>query len=390
MNLTKESIIAVAGAGAMGLGIAQVAATYGHPVILFDPFPTVLEKAKQKLTADLKKLTEKGKFTVEQSEKIISSISFTGNLSDIKSCSLFIEAIIEQLDVKQTLFKDVENIVSDDCILATNTSSLAVIAIGAECKMQNRIVGLHFFNPPTIMQLVEVIPTLNTSKQVLQTVKATVEAWGKIAVLAKDTPGFIVNRIARPFYGEAIRIFEEGIADFTTIDFAMKTIGGFKMGPFELMDFIGNDINYKVTETVFTQMFYDPRYKPSITQKRLFEGKLFGRKSGKGYYDYSQPIPETKLNDDKILQTIFNRIIAMLVNEAADALYLQIATTKDIELAMTKGVNYPKGLLAWANEMGIEKIYHQLKQLQEEYGEDRYRPSVLLKRMAENKTAFAV
>lgn len=390
MNLSKESIIAVAGAGAMGSGIAQVAAIYGHPVVLFDPFPSALEKAKQKLTVDFKKLVEKGKFTVEQSEKIISSISFTTDLNDLKNCALFIEAIIEQLDVKQTLFKDLENIVGADCILATNTSSLAVIAIGAECKKQDRIIGLHFFNPPTIMQLVEVIPTLNTSDHVLQTAKATVGAWGKTAVLAKDTPGFIVNRIARPFYGEAIRIFEEGIADFATIDHAMKTIGGFKMGPFELMDFIGNDINFKVTETVFTQMFYDQRYKPSITQKRLFEGKLLGRKSGKGYYNYNQPIPEVKVNDTANLQLIFDRIIAMLINEAADALFYSIASAKDIELAMKKGVNYPKGLLAWANEIGVEKIYSQLKHLQNEYGEDRYRPSILLKRMSEDKTAFAV
>jgi 3-hydroxybutyryl-CoA dehydrogenase len=296
------------------------------------------------------------------------------------------------VSAKQKLFTSLEKIVNNECILATNTSSLSVISIGAECKHQNRIIGLHFFNPAAVMPLVEVIPSLNTSNEVLQKSKQIIDSWGKISVLAKDTPGFIVNRIARPFYGEAIRIYEEGIANFATIDWAMKTFGGFKMGPFELMDFIGNDINYRVTETVFEQMFYDPRYKPSITQKRLFEGKLFGKKSGKGYYDYADGAqilsPDT---DENLGKEIFNRILSMLINEAADALYYSIASRDDIDLAMTKGVNYPKGLLKWCDEIKTENVILQLKNLSEMYGEDRYRISPLLKKMVkENRNFYGI
>jgi 3-hydroxybutyryl-CoA dehydrogenase len=207
--------------------------------------------------------------------------------------------------------------------------------------------------------------------------------------LAKDTPGFIVNRIARPFYGEAIRILEEGIADHATIDWALKTKGGFRMGPFELMDFIGNDVNYKVTETVFEQFFYDPRYKPSFTQKRMVEAGRLGRKTGLGYYDYGDgATPDSPNEDDSLGTEIFDRILAMLINEAVDALYLHIATRDDIDLAMTKGVNYPKGLLAWADEIGLDQCLKKLEDLQEEYGEDRYRPSPLLKKMVRDGKQF--
>ena len=208
-------------------------------------------------------------------------------------------------------------------------------------------------------------------------------------MLAKDTPGFIVNRLARPFYGEAIRILEEGMADAATIDWAMKEIGGFRMGPFELMDYIGNDVNYKVTQTIFEQFFYDPRYKPSLTQKRLFEAGRFGRKSGRGYYDYRvvavNPDPD---KNETMGKDIFRRILVMLINEAAEALYLNIATKEDLDLAMTKGVNYPKGLLAWADEKGIDKVLETLERLQAEYGEDRYRPSPMLRKMVKEKKNF--
>ncbi len=213
--------------------------------------------------------------------------------------------------------------------------------------------------------------------------------WNKIAVLAKDTPGFIVNRVARPFYGEAIRIYEEGIADIPTIDEAMKELGGFKMGPFELMDFIGNDVNYTVTETVWKQFFHDPKYKPSLTQKRMVEANLLGRKTGKGYYNYEQPqTSDIRLQSINIKPQIFNRILVMLINEAADALYYGVATKEDLDLAMTKGVNYPKGLLMWADEIGVEKVLAEMEKLYSEYCEDRYRPSVLLRKMVREKRKF--
>ena len=388
--MNKEITIGIAGAGAMGAGIAQVAATSGHRVIVYDAFENALTKAKEKLNSDLKKLVEKGKISAEQSESISGNISFSNSINDFKDCSLFIEAVVEDLIIKQNLFKQVESVVSEQCILATNTSSLAVIAIGAECKKQDRVVGLHFFNPPTLMQLVEIVPTFNTATEIVNDLKLLMESWKKIPVTAKDTPGFIVNRIARPYYGEAIRMYEEGIADFSSIDNAMKTVGGFRMGPFELMDFIGNDVNFAVTKTVFEQMFFDPRYKPSITQRRLFEGKLFGRKTGRGYYEYENGEAKTKQTaSTEKAEEIFLRIICMLINEAADALYLNIATANDIELAMVKGVNYPKGLLHWADEIGIEKIVIKLTELYEWYGDDRYRTSPLLKQMRKaNKTFF--
>ena len=219
--------------------------------------------------------------------------------------------------------------------------------------------------------------------------KAFIKGWDKITVSAKDTPGFIVNRVARPFYGEALRIYEEGFADFATIDWAMTEVGGFRMGPFTLMDFIGNDVNYKVTETVFEAFYYDPRYRPSFTQRRHAEAGWLGRKSGRGYYNYAEGAVNPEPNKDQDLgEKIFWRILVMLINEAADALYLNIASRNDIDLAMTKGVNYPKGLLKWADEKGIQSVLATLDRLHTEYGEDRYRASVLLRKMAADKSTF--
>lgn len=239
------------------------------------------------------------------------------------------------------------------------------------------------------MKLVEIVPAIQTAPEVLAQTRNIIDGWGKLTVLAKDTPGFIVNKVARPFYGEALRIYEEGLADVATIDWAMKTIGGFRMGPFELMDFIGNDVNYIVTETVFKAFYYDPRYRPSFTQKRLSEAGYWGRKSGRGYYDYAEGAEKPLPNEDAILgQLIVDRIVAMLINEAADALHFGIASAADIDTAMTKGVNYPKGLLAWADELGLEMCVNRLDALYHEYHEDRYRCCPLLRTMARNNLNF--
>ena len=241
------------------------------------------------------------------------------------------------------------------------------------------------------MPLVEIIPAVQTSETVTKKSRELIDSWKKVTVLAKDTPGFIVNRVARPFYGEALRLYEEGVADFATIDWAMTELGGFRMGPFTLMDYIGNDINYTVTETVFAAFYYDPRYKPSFTQKRHSEAGWYGRKSGRGYYDYAEGAnqPEPK-KDERLGETILNRIRVLLINEAIDAVHLNIATPKDVDLAMTKGVNYPKGLLAWANEIGLRKVLSDLDALYDEYREDRYRASVLLRRMVIRGETFEV
>ncbi len=381
--------IGIIGSGAMGSGIAQVAATAGHQVIVYDNNQTTLDKAKVNLSSTLKKLIEKKKLTEQSAQEITERTKFVSDLNQFKNCALVIEAIVEILEVKQKLFSDLENIVSADCVLATNTSSLSIASIASACKNPERVIGIHFFNPAPIMPLVEIIPGILTSSEITTQSKKLIGSWGKLTVLTKDTPGFIVNRVARSFYGESIRIYEEGIADLATIDWAMKTFGGFKMGPFELMDFIGNDINYKVTESVWTQFFYEPRFKPSLTQKRLYEAKLFGRKSGRGYYNYvegaAQPEPAKK---DELGKYIFNRVIAMLINEAIDSLYLQLASKEDLDLAMTKGVNYPKGLLKWADELGLQNVLNTLDVMYDLYAEDRYRPSILLKMMAKDGKKF--
>lgn len=387
--VNSTSVIGVIGSGAMGSGIAQVAATSKHQVILYDNNTVQLEKSKSALQATLSKLSEKGKITNEDASAIFARVTFASDLNAFASCGLVIEAIIENLEVKQNIFSQLEGIVGEKTILASNTSSLSITSIASACKNVSRVMGIHFFNPAPLMPLVEIIPGLATDNSVLLEAKSLIDSWGKSTVLTKDTPGFIVNRIARPYYGEAIRIYEEGIADFATIDWAMKTNGGFRMGPFELMDFIGNDINYKVTETVWEQFFYEPRFKPSFTQKRLYEAKFFGRKSGRGYYNYAEGVVMPEPNKDEALcKIIFERVLSMLINEAADSLYLGLATREDIDTAMTKGVNYPKGLLKWADELGTKKIYEMMLSLFNEYNEDRYRPSIMLKRMAATNTTF--
>lgn len=369
--------IGIVGSGAMGSGIAQVAAVAGHEVFIYDSFPNALEKSKQQLSTTLQKLQEKGK--IEDANSIFNRFSFVTDLVDLAQCSLIIEAIVEEIGIKKDLFSKLEKIVDKTTILATNTSSLAVTAIAAACQHPERVVGIHFFNPAPIMELVEIIPAIQTSAATLKTAKNQIDAWRKKTVICKDTPGFIVNRIARPFYSEALRIFDEGIADCATIDAAMKA-NGFRMGPFELMDFIGHDVNFRVTESVFQSFYFDPRYRPSFSQKRLFEAGWYGKKSGRGFYDYSldaqQPAPSA---DNVLLEKIFMRIIAMLINEAADAHYYGIATIEDIETAMTKGVNYPKGLFAWADEIGYANIAQTMNDLYVYYGEDRYRCSPFLK-----------
>lgn len=379
----SKRIIGVVGAGSMGSGIAQVAATYGHLVHLYDSNAEAVSRALAGIRKTFDQLVAKGKYTAEAADAIVARIVPSYQLGQFRDCGLIIEAIIEKLDIKQQLFRELEAIVSPNCILASNTSSLSIAAIAASCRHSDRVLGIHFFNPAPLMKLVEIIPAVQTADVYTQQARQQIEEWGKLVVLAKDTPGFIVNRVARPFYGEALRIFEEGIADRATIDWAMTEIGGFRMGPFTLMDYIGNDINYTVTETVFQSFFYDPRYKPSFTQKRLMEAGYLGRKTGRGHYDYSEGAVQPPPNKDRELgQRIFERILVMLINEAADALFWQIATASDIDLAMTTGVNYPKGLLQWAEEFGIARCVQQLDALYNEYREDRYRCSPLLRRKA--------
>lgn len=386
MNELKVGVI---GSGAMGSGIAQVAAQAGHRVWLNDSNPDALERAARGHQKLFGKLVEKGKMTLDEANAMLKRITYTSKLQDLAACGLVIEAVIEDLEVKRSIFQELEIDLAPDAVLATNTSSLSVVALAGTLSHPDRVVGLHFFNPAPLMPLVEVVPSLLTRHGLAQEMVQLMRQWGKVPVLAKDTPGFIVNRVARPFYGESLRIYEEGIADPATIDHALRTLGGFRMGPFELMDLIGNDINFAVTSSVFRSMFYDSRYRPSLTQQRMVEARMLGQKTGHGYYDHSEgatrPAPN---NDPSLHQAIFDRVIAMLINEAADALHLGIATREDLDLAMTKGVNYPKGLLRWADELGPQRILQTLDTLYADYHEDRYRASLLLRRVAKEGRGF--
>ena len=375
--------VGIIGAGSMGIGIAQIASTADCNVLLFDQNKSASEQAIKKLEKVLFRLIEKGKISPIKKDSILSNIKIVESLESMKDADLVIEAVVENSSVKKELFSQIESIVHNDCVLATNTSSISITSLASCLKNPIRFIGIHFFNPAPIMPLVEITPALQTNNNLVKEIHQLLLNWNKKPVIAKDTPGFIVNRIARPFYSEALRIYEEQIADFATIDFAMKHIGGFRMGPFELMDFIGNDVNYAVTESVFKAFYYDPRYKPSFTQKQYADAGWHGRKSTKGYYDYSGNI-ELVLpsKDEKLLVEIFERILVMLINEAMDALYLGIASEKDIELAMTKGVNYPKGLINWGKEKSFSWVVDKMDTLYELYHEDRYRCSPLLRKKA--------
>ena len=364
----------VVGAGAMGCGIAQILVEAGWEVLLYDTQDASLENGIARVHGVWDKLVEKGKVSDAQRSAYIKQLGAAYVLREAADVSLVIEAIFENLDAKRSVFTTLDDVVREDCILATNTSSLSVSSIAAGVKRAERVVGLHFFNPAPLMPLVEIVPGIATAPEVVEACVAAVAAWGKVGVVAKDTPGFLVNRIARPFYGEALHLFEEQMADMATIDWALTEVGGFRMGPFALMDLIGHDVNYVVTETVWKQFYYDPRFRPSLSQKRLLDAGWLGRKSGRGFYDYRNgaTLPEPT-RDAALGRRIVDRVVAMLINEAADAVYRGIGTESDVETAMLKGVNYPKGLIAWGREWGWVAVRDQIEALYRRTGDPRYR-----------------
>ncbi len=493
--LAPGSLVGVVGAGAMGAGIAQVAALAGHPVRLFDTRPTAADQTIATMLPTLAKLAAKGRITAAQAAFVSRELRPAASLSDLAPCALVVEAIVEDLTAKQALFAALETCLSPTAILASNSSSLSITAIAAKLQHPERVAGMHFFNPAPLMPLVEVISGAATAPHIAQTLHATAAAWGKTPVYARSTPGFIVNRVARPFYSEALRLLNEGAADCATIDAVLREAGGFRMGPFELMDLIGHDVNYAVTCSVFHAFYGDPRFTPSLRQLELVEAGFLGRKTGRGFYRYdetaSQPqplthppvsapgavhlfgsqsvverlaiatcpihrhdahpdgrlaecgpavlyasdgrtastraaatgIPETLLLDlcldpaatprialsaadsssqqardaivgllqsagfcvsliDDAPGLIVLRTVAMLANEAADAVYQGVTNAADCDLAMRKGVNYPLGPLAWADRLGLPEVVAVLDHLAAWYGEDRYRTSPLLRRRA--------
>ena len=502
-GLSQGSIVAVIGAGAMGAGIAQVAAQAGHRVLLFDAKEGAAGKGREGVLADLDRLVEKGRLAASERDAVAGRLVVAASLDELKDSRLVVEAIIENLAVKRQVFTLLEDIVSSDAILATNTSSLSVTAIAADLKRPERVAGLHFFNPAPIMKLVEIVSGLASGADVLDTLFQTARAWGKEPVRATSTPGFIVNRVARPFYAEGLRLLEEGAADAATIDAVMREAGGFRMGPFELMDLIGHDVNAAVTRSVFDAYFGDPRFRPSLVQQELVAARWLGRKTGRGFYDYrpeaAKPaavtaergpdpdrvvvegqlgpaesiiealqeagvqitrqdgggyirIPGARLalsdgrtatarvcageSSDLVLfdlaldyraasriaiapadqgqqgavaaaaglfqslgkvvsviddtpGLVVLRTLAMLANEAAEAVLQGVASATDIDRAMTLGVNSPRGPLAWADAVGPVRILATLEALQAIYGDDRYRGSRLLRRRVEARRALA-
>ncbi|MBL4802127.1 MAG: 3-hydroxyacyl-CoA dehydrogenase [Emcibacter sp.] len=493
--LSPSNAVAVIGAGTMGAGIVQVAATAGHTVYIFDTSPEAIDKGIAQIEKFLARSVSKGRMDDEERISILGRIKPCSKLEDLAPAKLVIEAIIENIEVKRSVFGQLEDILDDDAILASNTSSISITEIAAKLKRPERMVGMHFFNPAPIMKLVEIIHGLVTDKEVADIAFATAEAWGKKVVHAKSTPGFIVNRVARPFYSEALRILQEGGADIPTIDSCIREAGGFRMGPFELMDLIGNDINFSVTQSVYNAYFQEPRYRPSLIQQEQVAAGRYGRKSGQGYYDYSEgattpepstaasapaPTEITLIGENSLLDPlaklaeeagikvikgdteelsgfmiddvlvllsdgtpaseltnvlssptivfdlaldykaasrialakgdqvsgddlakavgffqalgkkvsviddcpglIVMRIIAMLANEGSDAVYQGVTTPEGVDIAMMNGVNYPKGPMQWAQDIGLEHIFSTLDALSSFYGEDRYRTSPLLRR----------
>lgn len=492
--LSTSTSIGVIGAGAMGAGIAQIAAAAGHTVHILDAREGAAAQAIANIQALFSKLAAKGKMTVEDANAAAQRLMPASLISELSNTGLVIEAIVENMDVKRELFNSLEAVCDASCIFATNTSSISITSIAARLKNPARLVGMHFFNPAPLMALVEIISGLATSKELAETLYATAKAWGKTPVYAKSTPGFIVNRVARPFYAEGLRLLNEGAADCATLDAIMRESGGFKMGPFELMDMIGHDVNFAVTQSVWRAFYNDQRFLPSLIQQEMVEAGHLGKKTKRGFYNYADhatpPIPNTEglakppsditifgnsraasalaqrlhsagivfvqgeASDDRIVQAdgvviyetdgrtathrarvngihqlvlsdialdyekatriaitvahqansqtkqiaigLFQaagyhvsslndvagmavmRTVSMLANEAADAVNQGVCDAASADTAMRLGVNYPRGPLAWADEIGILKVNQVLKHLNDFYGEDRYRVSPLI------------
>lgn len=465
--IAKERAVGVVGAGAMGGGIAQLAAAAGHPVLLFDAFEGAAAKGKDRIAKGLEGLVARGKMDKADVDALLGRITLVSDISDLAPAALIVEAIVENLDVKRSLFGNLEDIVAPDAVLGTNTSSISITSIARDLKHPERLVGMHFFNPAPVMKLVEVISGVATSKGVAETVFATAENWGKVAVHAKSTPGFIVNRVARPYYAEALRLYEEQVANPATIDALLTEGGGFRMGAFALMDLIGNDVNYTVCKSVFDAYYQEPRFRPSIVQLELVNAGRLGRKSGRGFYDYAEgaaaPAPQTSATPDKattidgyiagsaaeadgvfIVATdgrraaevaremgkpvilcdhiekggkrlgfttsadvpqesvarfiatlaaqgiaatelpdwpglVVMRTIAMLANEGFEAVMQGVGTEEGVDLAMRYGVNYPKGPIGWAREIGLGRVLATLGHIQALTGDPRYRASMALR-----------
>ncbi|GAA2747321.1 3-hydroxyacyl-CoA dehydrogenase PaaC [Terrabacter aerolatus] len=384
--------VGVIGAGAMGAGIAQVAATAGHAVTLVDAAPGAAAGAVEKISAALSRLVDKGRLSTDDARAVLERITPAEGLDELPNCGLVIEAVPEDLELKRRIFAELADRQPSTTLLATNTSSIDIDDIAAEVVDPERVLGLHFFNPPPVMQLVEVVHGDRTAQAFVEHATALMTAWGKTPVRCSSTPGFIVNRVARPFYGEAQRIVEEGIADAATVDWVLREKGGFPMGPFELTDFIGQDVNLAVGTSVWEQTGRDERYAPTALQQGLVEAGRLGRKSGRGVYPYAadgsidrsveggEPDVELaeRLVGGPVATDPLARTLAMLVNEAVDLVARGEADAADVDTAMRLGTRYPKGPIQWGREIGFDVVARQVAELDEVHPGGRYRPSPAL------------
>ena len=386
-TLSRDTAVAVIGAGAMGSGIAQVAATAGHPVALVDAVTGAVEEAVARIIASLQRQEAKGRISSAQLEEIVERITPVESVAGLPPCGLVVEAVREDLETKRALFTRLAASQPVDAVLATNTSSLDITAIAAGIPGPGRVIGLHFFNPPAAMRLVEVVGGAESAAEVLEAATELMRGWGKAPVRCTSTPGFIVNRVARPFYGEAQRMLMDGVADAATLDAAVRS-AGFRMGPLELTDFIGQDVNLAVGTSVWEQTGRDPRYEPTALQQQLVAAGHLGRKSGQGVYRYGPDGSALDAAPDqaRVAELLAGpletnpvaRTLAMLVNEAVDLVRRGEATAEDVDTAMTLGTNYPRGPIAWGRDIGYAVVAEQLAALDRAFPGGRYRPSPAL------------
>jgi 3-hydroxybutyryl-CoA dehydrogenase len=387
--MSAARVIGVLGAGTMGSGIAQLASRSGAHTLLHDPIPDALQRGLERARDGLQKEAAKGRLTQEEAETGRERLKAVDDLAAFAPCELVIEAVPERLDLKHELYRQLSEIVSEECVLASNTSSLLVTAIAAGATHPERVVGMHFFNPAPVMRLLEVVAGEQSSEDALALAHATGEAMGKTVIRAHDGPGFLVNRCNRPFGLEALRLLQERIADIETIDRIVRMEGGFRMGPFELMDLVGIDTGFEISKSFFEQSFYEPRWQPSPISSRYVAAGLHGRKTGRGYYDYSgdgphrPPDPDPPAGADANVRPavggVLERIVCQVINECAFALGEGVGSAQDIDTGMTLGLNYPRGPLAWADEIGLDHVLAVLDGLWEEYREGRYRPAPALR-----------
>ena len=389
-DASPASVIGVVGAGTMGAGIAQLAARAGARTLLHDPLADALQRGAQRARDGLAKEAAEGRLGAEEADAAAARLEPVDSLDALAACELVIEAAPERLELKHELYARLAEIVSAECVLASNTSSLPITAIASAVPGPERVVGMHFFNPAPLMRLLEIVAGVLSDERSLALAQETGRAMGKDTIRAADGPGFLVNRCNRPFGLEALRLLQERIADIETIDRIVRMEGGFRMGPFELMDLVGVDTGFEISKSFYEQSFGEPRWRPSPITARYVAAGLYGRKTGRGYYDYSSdpyrpPDPDPPARADAkaapALDGVLGRIVCQVINECAFALGEGVGSAQDIDTGMVLGLNYPRGPLAWADEIGLDHVLAVLEGLCEEYREERYRPAPALARL---------